>query len=376
MTNNMKKFLFFFACFLILTTSSFAVPGFTSYLKDSSGQYVYYRDSSFVRESYIGILTYDESTYQVRYYAPKDEKKKLPEKDVAILMTVNPEANGWEMTGERLMSKITSSQEDVDLINYIHDLLYEFASRRSKLDFSPYDDDYVWSNDFNENGITRTQEYFQFGGNVTINFDCLIPLFNIKSITTADGDVVFRCCTIGCLKSSDDKSFNEFKGIKAPNMGVKADGTDEGSVTVYSAKKTRKHVCGNRSVTLDQNWSSSEESPNICTLGNDSVITMFTIPKLADDKKQNEFYSIFAFLNSVYTKYIDLSSCELNYNKKKKAYTITVDSYIPESNSFITASNILLETPQGGYDVLTLSTYKKPLQENRDYFTKIINTYK
>lgn len=372
----MKKLFLSLSLFLCGMLTAFAMPGFTSFIKDNSGQYVYYHDSSFVRESYIGILTYDDSTYQVRYYAPKDEKKKLPEKDVAILMTVNPEANGWEMTGERLMSRITSSQEDVDLINYIHDLLYEFASRRSKIEFSPNDDDYVWSNDFNENGIKRTQEYFQFGGTVTINFDCLIPLFNIKSITTADGDVVFRCCTIGCLKSSDDKSFNEFKGIKAPNMNIKTGDTASSSDTVFSAKKTHKHVCGNRSVTLDQNWSYSEESPNICTLGNDSVITMFTIPMLADDKKQNEFYSIFAFLNSVYTKYIDLSSCELSYNKKKKAYTITVDSYIPESTSFITASNILLENPQGGYDVLTLSTYKKPYETNQDYFKKILSSYK
>ena len=61
-----KTVLSIFAVLSMAVMSLFAVPGFESYLPDASGQYVYYRDYSFTRESYIGILTYDEATYQVR----------------------------------------------------------------------------------------------------------------------------------------------------------------------------------------------------------------------------------------------------------------------------------------------------------------------
>lgn len=366
-----KKLFSFLACFLILTAGLFAVPGFTSYLKDSSGQYLYYRDSSFVRESYIGILTYDEATYQVRYFAPKDEKKNLPEKDIAILLTVNPDADSWEMTGERIISKIQYTQEDVDIINYLHDLLYEFSSRRNKIDLTPNSKSYVWGNDFWENGITKSQDYPQFGGNVTINFDCLIPLFNIKCIYSSDGSMVFRCCTMGTLKSSDDTAFSDFKGIKSYNPL-----TDTSKVTTYKAKESVKHVCDNRSVMIDKNWNSEQQLPNFCTLNNDSVITMITMPKLAEEKLGNDFYSIFSFLNSVNSKYTDLSSCEIEYNHKQKSYKITIDSYLTGSNSCITAVTKLLPNPQGGFDVFIISTFKKPWLENIDYFEKIIDSYK
>ena len=367
----MKKIFSFLACFLILTASLFAVPGFKSYLKDSSGQYVYYRDSSFVRESYIGILTYDEATYQVRYFAPKDAKKNLPEKDIAILLTVNPDANSWEMTGERIISKIQYTQEDVDIINYLHDLLYEFSSCRNKIDLTPNNKSYVWGNDFWENGITKSQDYAQFGGNVTITFDCLIPLFNIKCIYASDGSMVFRCATMGTLKSSDDTSFSDFKGIKTYNPL-----TDTSNVTSYKATKSVKHLCDNRSVMIDTNWNCEQEIPNFCTLNNDSVITMITMPKLAKEKLGNDFYSIFSFLNSVNSKYTDLSSCEIQYDSAKKSYKITIDSYLAGSNSCITAVTKLLPNSQDGFDVFIISTFKKAWLENQDYFEKIISSYK
>ena len=367
----MKKFLSFFSCFFILVTSIFAIPGFTSYLKDSSGQYVYYRDSSFVRESYIGILTYDQATYQVRYFAPKDEKKNLAEKEIAILLTVNPDSDSWEMTGERIISKIQYTQEDVDIINYLHDLLYEFSSRRNKIDLTPNNKSYVWGNDFWENGITKSQDYAQFGGNVTINFDCLIPLFNIKCIYSSDGTIVFRCCTMGILRTSDDKAFNNFKGIKAYNPL-----SDKSEAAIYKATDSVKHVCDNRSIIIDSNWNNEQQVPNFCTLNNDSVITMISMPQFAEQKTLNDFYSIFNFLNSVNSKYTDLSTCEIAYNKTKKSYTIKIDSFLADSNSFITAVTTLLPNANSGYDILTVSTFKKTWLENQDYFEKIISSYK
>ena len=85
-----KRFFAFVFASAALFFEVFALPGVDSYLPDTSGEYVYYKDNTFARESYIGFLFYDESAYSARYYAPANTEKMLPEKDVAILLSVNP----------------------------------------------------------------------------------------------------------------------------------------------------------------------------------------------------------------------------------------------------------------------------------------------
>ena len=102
----MKKLFLSIVISIILTAAVVALPGVTSYIPDSAGEYVYYRDTSFTRESYVGILMYDEATYQIRYFAPQDDQAKLPAKEIAILLTVDPKADVWAMTGEKILSTI------------------------------------------------------------------------------------------------------------------------------------------------------------------------------------------------------------------------------------------------------------------------------
>ena len=68
----MKKVLSSLFSF-ILCAGLFAMPVFSSYLPDTSGEYVYYQDKTFERESYIGIIYYDDETFGIRYYSPKSE---------------------------------------------------------------------------------------------------------------------------------------------------------------------------------------------------------------------------------------------------------------------------------------------------------------
>ena len=69
----MKKFILTF--FMIFSLNClFALPGVQQLLPDQSGQFVYYRDSSFDRESYVGIIYFDEATYGLRYFAPATDK--------------------------------------------------------------------------------------------------------------------------------------------------------------------------------------------------------------------------------------------------------------------------------------------------------------
>lgn len=63
----MRKFFKMFIAiqiFLFVANSLFALPAVSRQIEDASGEYVFYRDYSFTRESYIGFLFYDEATYE------------------------------------------------------------------------------------------------------------------------------------------------------------------------------------------------------------------------------------------------------------------------------------------------------------------------
>ena len=204
----MKKLILSIITSIIITAAGFALPGFTSFIPDSAGEYVYYRDSSFTRESYIGILGYDDATIQIRYFAPQDDEAMLPSKEIAILMTVDPKSDFWNMTGERIVSTILPDTDDTDIVNYLHDLLYEFSARRISEVAVESDNQVV------------DQDYAQFGGKVAITFDARIPLFNIRTITDENGTKVFDCVTIGTIKSSTDNTFELFEGVSTQKPEV------------------------------------------------------------------------------------------------------------------------------------------------------------
>jgi hypothetical protein len=62
MKKSFLSILFAFTFF-----SVFAVPGVKQFIPDASGEYVYYKDSTFKRESYIGILVYEVLPTGIRF---------------------------------------------------------------------------------------------------------------------------------------------------------------------------------------------------------------------------------------------------------------------------------------------------------------------
>ena len=60
---SVASILFGLVLLVAALTPVAAFPGIQSYLKDESGQYVYYRDYTFPYEAYVGFLHYDEGTY-------------------------------------------------------------------------------------------------------------------------------------------------------------------------------------------------------------------------------------------------------------------------------------------------------------------------
>lgn len=351
---SMKKLILSILSIFILNAAVSALPGFTSFIPDSAGEYVYYRDSSFTRESYIGILGYDNSTIQIRYFAPQDDEAMLPSKEIAILITVDPESDYWNMTGERIVSTILPDTDDTDIVNYLHDLLYEFSARR------------ISAVEVESDKVIKDQEYAQFGGKVSVTFDARVPLFNLRTITDEKGTKVLDCVTIGTISSSTDNTFELFNGVSAQKPSVQKE----------TKKPAKSKVCKfeNRSVTLDENWEQKME--NFWTLGNDSLITMSSLPKVSENKVLNDLYVQRKLLESSAGSYTDFQNCEIIYTQAKDSYKITSTSFFPESDINIFITKILTRNKEGGFDYFSISTYQTAYLKTPAYFDKIVRSYK
>ena len=208
---KMKKKTIFISLFLIFAVFCFAIPGVETPLPMSYGEFVYYKDYTFPIEScpsgvYIGFLQYDEETLAVRYYT---ESPKEGAEDITLYITMDKEKNYVDMTGEKIVGDITSA--DTETLNYLHDLIYEFAARRKRINNSSFMSTY-----------RVPQEYVQFGGNVTMVYDYYVPVFNLNRILSEEGTVLFEAYAIGKISSSEDTSFQDFKGFKnLPDLNAK-----------------------------------------------------------------------------------------------------------------------------------------------------------
>jgi len=367
----MKKL---FLSLLLVATSFmavFALPGFQTFIPNNSGEYVYYKDSTFTRESYIGILFYDDSTLQLRYAAPKSKELQLPEKEIAILVSINPEKDYIDMTGERIITKTMFNEEDTDIINYLHDILYEFDSRRSKVD------------NVNDQPVKVSQEYAQFGGGVLITYDAKVPLFNLKNIENSKGEKVFECATFGQLASSEDKSFDKFFGFPEAEPQTVTISPALNSIKKPKAPKSKRYYFENQMVILDENWEQKME--NFWMLGNDSLVTISQIPVNTENRIQNEVFILRKLMASTEGSYVNMLKSELSYNERKCQYKIRNIIYQADKATYIITTKLLTsQQPKKGFisetstsfDYFSISTYEEPYSKTPTYFEKIVKSYK
>ncbi|MCR4736491.1 MAG: hypothetical protein K5829_15955 [Treponema sp.] len=351
----MKKIILSIITFINITIAATALPGFNSYIPDTSGEYVYYRDKSFKRESYIGILCYDNSTYEIKYFSPKNEANSEPEKELALLISINPDSDFFDMTGEKIISTIDYNSDDVDILNYLHDFLYEFNSKRIAKDTVTCREESLTSN------------FDLFGGKVTFIYDCLIPLFNLRSIIDEAGEKILDCCTIGQISSSTDTSFEDFRGFTSLPVTAAAK-----TKAKNARAKSKKYTFDNQAIVLDAKW--EQQMENIWTLNDESMVTMSEIPFPSEDKVFNDFFILRKLTESTQGRYTDFSTCEMIQNKNGQYKIISISH---ESADKDTIRSVKLLTPQNDkYAYFSISTYSIPYQANTVYFDKIVSKYK
>ena len=371
-----KKIFSFFVFILVISNFIFALPGFSSYLKDVSGDYVYYRDYSFVRESYVGFLMYDEGTYAARYFAPKTEN--APAKEVKILFTVNTGKNFMELTGEKIIS--AREADDAEIVNYLHDMIYELNGRRIKAgDVNPTN--VVFSDDelFLRQGKIVNDEFMQFGGDVKVVYDFVVPLFNIKAVYDYSGNAKFEVLTVGRLTSSDDKSFDNFEGFEALENFGKDVKNKKKSETAKKIKVSKKDIVVNKTedgqvIVLDSSWSRSMD--NLWMRENDAVISAIKVSKdFGSDYETQADYGFMLkqfLINLSAGVYRDWKSLFVDFDDED----MKIQSLVYQPGK-VTRNFIKIESEDESEDcaIMTLSVYENVYKKNSKYFNEILDSY-
>ncbi|WP_294427546.1 hypothetical protein [uncultured Treponema sp.] len=351
----MKKICFLFSIFILSISASFALPHVTQNVPDFSGQYVYYRDYSFERESYIGILCYDESTYAFRYYAPAiiEKKNPQPEKNIHILFTIDSEKEDLELTGERIVTSVTP--EDTDFVNYIHDFFYEMTKRRQNAgEVVSEKQEY--------------QDYEQFGGMVTLYFNPLIPIFNLEKIVSVDKKTILQIITAGQLVASEDESFSNFTGI-----------AEKFKDTTHKFKKNKKakpenieYKAGENSsvlkAKLDSSWNPAAE--NFFTLNNVAVFTVNEVTSPMEGKLDILKRRLLLGNELVYPNWQNQK-----IESKNGGTLFTQISYHAESNSYTYDFKFIRELDPKTVALYTLTVFAGAYTSDKKYFNAIIESF-
>lgn len=362
--NKLKKVIFS-VIFLTFSLLGFALPGFSPFLPDINGEFVYYKDNTFERESYIGILCYDENTFQIRYYAP--QTKKLPEKTVAALITIDSAKNYLDITGENVIIADYNSKDDVDIVNYMHNLMYDFSAKRITLqNLTPQTENYVNNKSLNENGLKIKSNLTQFGGEIYIIYDCIIPFFNIKQIQDATGKILFDCVELGKINSSEDTIFDKF--LKIPEIR-------KTKLNSVKQKKYPKKECslGNQKITLDESW--EQKNSMMWVQNNDAIITLATYqkPKNQVPPLYFQYILIRLLLETKPDNIIDFSSAEVTFTEN--GFKIYAASYMPSASKVFYTIKFLTKNFENDYDFMSFAAPKSTYIQKRSYFDKILKTY-
>lgn len=355
---TLKKIFLSILLIFILCVSVFSLPGYKENLPTESGEYVFYRDFTFAQETYLGFLYYGEDSIGVRCFSKGNF-------DIFILFSLDEKENFIKLTGERIVSQITP--KDVEVVNYIHDMLYELASRRKKVqnDFDSLNND----NSSITKQFVSSQEFVQFGGQVQITFDGTIPVFNIYSITDISGKVFLQAVTMGTLSDSADTSFEKFAGFEFTPL-VKE--------VVKNKKLSRKEqkLFEETKQVYDSSWQKVDSMPGeFKTLGDVALYWEFPLEIIQDTSDKKSFETVFNYFArnnrlSANGSYVYLPESSVVVKKTETGKTLQLSKmmvYLPEDDKYSLNYKILVES-NGFYKMINFTAYESWLMGNQNQY--------
>lgn len=363
----MKKSFAIFASLTVLilfsATPSYSLPGIAQTITDDSGVFVYYKDSTFQRESYFGMAYYNEETVAVRYFAPAqtDTYPLTPKKDIQILFSLDSSKKYIELTGERILTAITP--DDTDIVNYLHDMVYELHSKRKKAGIL-------------EEKTVLSQEYEQFGGSTLIEYDPIIPLFSIKSISSPQGTKLFTLVTTGKLVSSSDDSFSQFSALP---ITIKDDihiFTQNKKLNVKKQKiEYAKTENITQKITLDSQWTKSAD--NLYCLQDKAILAMDILDFSSIENLSEQNFALNRFRqNLTLGKEASYPYSQLFTVEQKGGFEIFSNIFFNDvAKTFTKDFKILHKIDSSTYGIMTLSIFYGTYSKNKKYFDSIIKSY-
>ena len=353
---------------LVISLSAFSLPGFEENLPTESGEYVYYRDFTFAKETYIGFLYYSEESIGVRCFSNGNF-------DVTILFSLDKSKDYIELTGERIVTQVTP--KDVEIVNYIHDMVYELSSRRKKVQ-----NEFLTLKEQNE-PITKQfvvdQDFVQFGGQVQLVFDGSLPIFNLESITDFYGKVLLKAVTMGTLSDSADTSFEKFTGFaKTPLV----------KEVVKNKKLSRKEqkLFEETKQVYDSSWQKVDSMPgDFRTLGDVALYWEFPLEIIQDTSAQKSFETVLSYFArnnrlSANGSYVYLPESSVTVKQTETGKTLQLSKmmvYLPEDDKYSLNYKILVEN-NGFYRMINFTAYESWLMGNQNqyYVDYIVNSIK
>ena len=278
-------------------------------------------------------------------------------KSVELLFTVNTETNVTEMTGEKFLTSISGS--DTDIVNYLHDLIYEFSARRRKL-----------ADPVVTKAASSREDFPQFGGPVTMKYDFDIPIFNLQEIIDADGMPAFQVATVGMLASSSDNSFFEFTGFPAPMQ-------DKPRSFISTEKKPSKKIrFESQEIKLDDQWTQAAE--NMYLLGDVAMVAMTEFQPSEQVAAAGSAAILDAFCRTLSLgstgSYTDWGNRKIKRGRNE--LEVSIRTHLPEDNAVSQNFKFITKNKAGGYSILTLTIFDRAYKDNRSYFDAIVKSYK
>ena len=360
-----KTFVSLFVIFVI-AISAFYIPGFEEKLPTESGEYVYYRDFTFAKETYIGFLYYSEDSIGVRCFSNGNF-------DVTILFSLDKSKDYIELTGERIVTQVTP--KDVEIVNYIHDMIYEFSARRknSQSEFELLKEQNLSVN----KQIVSSQDFVQFGGQVQIIFDGSIPVFNIESITDFAGKKLLQVVTMGTLSDNADTSFEKFAGFE--NLPQKNE-----VVKKKKLSKKEQKLLDAKIQKYDSLWQTEDSMPGeFKTLGDYAICWKFPLEIVRDTsvkESSKQVFDYFARNNRLSSNgtYVYLPESSVAESKKADGNSVQVSKmivYNPEAKKYSVNYKFLIEENEN-FKMVNFVVYEDWFNQNQDYvdyFLSLIN---
>ena len=223
-----------------------------------------YRDYSWKSPTWIGFLYYDDSTWGAVAVTPSTGA------NVSLLFRVEIADGKMVLTGQQIISKIT--ENDVAMVNYLMQLLPDLYGLRREASSKGAVVKSESKNDFSRSAllprlVRLDKNIPTFNGDVSMLWAPEVPVFNLQSMTGADGKTRLELARVGRIQKGGESSFFGFKPIPEPKAGA--------ALAVPSNRKTEARIVDGVTLTLDGQWTMIAD--NTFFLGNSAVIIVDTL---------------------------------------------------------------------------------------------------